>query len=151
MDLTGLIQIFTGFLGSLGFSILFNIRGRKLWVASLGGLISWTIFLLLEPVFPGEASRYFFAAAAVTVYSEVFARVLKTPTTTFLVSSIVPLIPGGSLYYTMSHALMGDYSSFFTRGIHTLKLASALALGIIVAMSAVKLIRRIGARRKEKQ
>ena len=68
MDLTGLIQIFTGFLGSLGFSILFNIRGRKLWVASLGGLISWTIFLLLEPVFQGEASRYFFAAAAVTVY-----------------------------------------------------------------------------------
>ena len=56
MDLTGLIQIFTGFLGSLGFSILFNIRGRKLWVASLGGLISWTIFLLLEPVFQGEAS-----------------------------------------------------------------------------------------------
>ena len=46
---------------------------------------------------------------------------------------------------------MGDYSSFFTRGIHTLKLASALALGIIVAMSAVKLIRRIGERRKEKQ
>ena len=43
-----LIQIFTGFLGSLGFSILFNIRGRKLLVASLGGLISWTIFLLLD-------------------------------------------------------------------------------------------------------
>lgn len=112
MDLNDLIQIFTGFLGSFGFSVLFNIRGRKLWVASLGGLISWTIFLLLEPVFQGEASRYFFAAAAVTVYSEFFARVLKTPTTTFLVSSIVPLIPGGSLYYTMNYALNEQWNLF---------------------------------------
>ena len=131
MDLTGLIQIFTGFLGSLGFSILFNIRGRKLWVASLGGLISWTIFLLLEPVFQGEASRYFFAAAAVTVYSEVFARVLKTPTTTFLVSSIVPLIPGGSLYYTMNYALNEQWDLFVQKAFSTLELALALAVGII--------------------
>ena len=131
MDLTDLIQIFTGFLGSLGFSVLFNIRGRKLWVASLGGLISWTIFLLLEPVFQGEASRYFFAAAAVTVYSEVFARVLKTPTTTFLVSSIVPLIPGGSLYYTMNYALNEQWDLFVQKAFSTLELALALAVGII--------------------
>ncbi|MBQ9843440.1 MAG: threonine/serine exporter family protein [Oscillospiraceae bacterium] len=139
MDLTGLIQIFTGFLGSLGFSILFNIRGRKLWVASLGGLISWTIFLLLEPVFPGEASRYFFAAAAVTVYSEVFARILKTPTTTFLVSSIVPLIPGGSLYYTMNYALNEQWDLFVQKAFSTLELALALAVGIIAITTLTRM------------
>ena len=139
MDLTGLIQIFTGFLGSLGFSILFNIRGRKLWVASLGGLISWTIFLLLEPVFQGEASRYFFAAAAVTVYSEVFARVLKTPTTTFLVSSIVPLIPGGSLYYTMNYALNEQWNLFVQKAFSTLELALALAVGIIAITTLTRM------------
>ena len=139
MDLTGLIQIFTGFLGSLGFSILFNIRGRKLWVASLGGLISWTIFLLLEPFFQGEASRYFFAAAAVTVYSEVFARVLKTPTTTFLVSSIVPLIPGGSLYYTMNYALNEQWNLFVQKAFSTLELALALAVGIIAITTLTRM------------
>ena len=134
-----LIQIFTGFLGSLGFSVLFNIRGRKLWVASLGGLISWTIFLLLEPVFQGEASRYFFAAAAVTVYSEVFARVLKTPTTTFLVSSIVPLIPGGSLYYTMNYALNEQWNLFVQKAFSTLELALALAVGIIAVTTLTRM------------
>ena len=137
MDLTDLIQIFTGFLGSLGFSVLFNIRGRKLWVASLGGLISWTIFLLLEPVFQGEASRYFFAAAAVTVYSEFFARVLKTPTTTFLVSSIVPLIPGGSLYYTMNYALNEQWNLFVQKAFSTLELA--LAVGIIAITTLTRM------------
>ena len=139
MDLTDLIQIFTGFLGSLGFSVLFNIRGRKLWVASLGGLISWTIFLLLEPVFQGEASRYFFAAAAVTVYSEFFARVLKTPTTTFLVSSIVPLIPGGSLYYTMNYALNEQWNLFVQKAFSTLELALALAVGIIAVTTLTRM------------
>ena len=72
-----IIQILMGYLGSLGFNILFNIRGRKLFIASLGGLISWTVFLLLEPVLPGEPIRFFLAAAAVTVYGEVFARIEK--------------------------------------------------------------------------
>ena len=134
-----LIQIFTGFLGSLGFSILFNIRGRKLLVASLGGLISWAIFLLLEPLFPGEATRYFFSAAAITVYSEVFARVLKTPTTTFLVSSIVPLIPGGSLYYTMNYALNEQWSLFVQKAFSTLELALALSVGIIAITTLTRM------------
>jgi len=42
------IQIVTGALGSLGFSVLFNIRGKKLLITTLGGLISWSVFLLLE-------------------------------------------------------------------------------------------------------
>lgn len=133
-----LIQIFTGFLGSLGFSVLFNIRGRKLLVASLGGLISWTIFLLLEPVFQSEAPRYFFAAAVITVYSEFFARVLKTPTT-FLVSSIVPLIPGGSLYYTMNYALNEQWDLFVQKAFSTLELALALAVGIIAITTLTRM------------
>ena len=121
-----LIQIFTGFLGSLGFSILFHIRGKKLLIASLGGLMSWTVFLLLAPLLPSEATRYFFASAAVTIYAEAFARVMKTPTTTFLVPSLIPLIPGGSLYYTMNYALNEQWTAFAGKAIYTLELAMAL-------------------------
>lgn len=126
-----LIQIFTGFLGSLGFGILFHIRGRNLLIASLGGLISWTVFLFLQPLFPGDATRYFLSSAAVTIYAEVFARVMKTPTTTFLVPSLIPLIPGGALYYTMNYALNEQWPVFAAKAVYTLELALALALGII--------------------
>ncbi len=134
-----LIQIFTGFLGSLGFGILFHIKGRKLLIASLGGLMSWTVFLLLEPVLPGEAVRYFLSSATVTVYAEVFARVIKTPTTTFLVPSLIPLIPGGALYYTMNYALNEQWPSFADKAVYTLGLAAALALGIIAVTTLTRM------------
>ena len=135
-----LIQIFTGFLGSLGFSILFHIRGKHLLVASLGGLMSWTVFLLLAPLFPSESVRYFFASAAVTVYAEAFARIIKTPTTTFLVPSLIPLIPGGSLYYTMNYALNEQWAAFVNKAVYTLELALALALGIIAVTTLNRMV-----------
>lgn len=135
-----LIQIFTGFLGSLGFGILFHIRGKKLMIASLGGLMSWTVFLLLEPLLPSEPMRYFFASAAVTVYAEVFARIMKTPTTTFLVPSLIPLIPGGSLYYTMNYALNEQWPAFAAKAVYTLELALALALGIIAVTTLTRML-----------
>ncbi len=40
-----IIQLFAAFLGSLGFAVLFNIRGEKLVFAALGGLLSWGVYL----------------------------------------------------------------------------------------------------------
>ena len=44
MSLTEIIQIITGFIGSLGFAVLFNIRGKRLIAAAFGGFLSWTLF-----------------------------------------------------------------------------------------------------------
>lgn len=137
--LNSIIQILMGGLGTLGFNILFNIRGRKLVLATLGGLISWSVFLGIEPVLPGEASRYFVAAAVVTVYGEVMARTVKTPTTTFLVPSIVPLIPGSALYYTMNYALNKQWGQFSNQAFYTLQLALSLAVGIIAVTTLTRL------------
>ena len=135
-----LIQILMGALGSLGFGILFHIRGKKLAIATVGGLMSWTVFLVLAPLLPSESIRYFFSAAAVTVYAEVFARVVKTPTTTFLVPSLIPLIPGGSLYYTMNYALNEQWAAFAAKAFYTLELAVALALGIIAVTTVNRVL-----------
>ena len=138
--MTATIQIITGLLGTLGFNILFNIRGKKLIFASLGGLISWSVFLALEPLFAGEAIRYLLSAAVVTIYGEVLARHEKTPTTTFLVPSVIPLIPGSALYYTMNYALNKQWAQFAHQAFYTLQLALCLAVGIIAVTTAVRLI-----------
>lgn len=138
--MSGLIQILTGCLGTLGFNILFNIRGKKLLLSTLGGLISWAVFLALEPVFSGEAIRYLLSAAVITVYGEILARLEKTPTTTFLVPSIIPLIPGGALYYTMNYALNKQWSQFAHQAFYTLQLALSLAVGIIAVTTVVRLL-----------
>lgn len=134
------LQILMGTLGTLGFNLLFHIRGKKLLFATLGGTVSWAVFLVLEPWLPGEAVRYFLATAVITVYGEVLARVMKTPTTTFLVPSIIPLIPGSALYYTANYALNKDWSMFAQKAFYTLQLAFCLAAGIIAVTTLVRFL-----------
>ena len=149
-----LIQVLSGFCGTFGFGILFNIRGYKLLWASLGGLLSWLLFACLSFYTESEVARYFIVSVIVSVYAEIMARKLKTPTTTFCTVSLVPLVPGGSLYYTMAYGLNGDGANFITNGVHTLKLAAALSLGIVLVMACTKHTtvlkeRRTAARRQQ--
>lgn len=140
MTHNALVEILTAFLGSLGFAILFNVRGVRLVIAALGGLISWALFLALNCINTNDAVNYFLVALAVSLYAEIMARVFKTPTTTFITTSLIPLIPGSSLYYTMAFAFSSDLERFFEKAIYTLQLASALALGIIIATTVVRII-----------
>ena len=140
MTVTELIEIITGFIGSFGFAILFNIRGKRLIAAAFGGFLSWTLFVLLKFVTDSTAIRYFIVAALISVYAEIMARVLKTPTTTFHMTGLVPLIPGASLYYTMSSAFEGNVDVFSSKAIHTLELSAALALGIVITSALTKII-----------
>lgn len=134
------LQIITAFLGSLGFSVLFNIRRTKLLIAGLGGMLSWSVYLLLGLYFDSDPIRYFFAAIFVTVYAEIFARIKKTPTTSYLVPAFIPLIPGGALYNTMKIALHNDWQSFGDTAVYTIQLALALSAGIIVVASVMRMV-----------
>ena len=51
-----------------------------------------------------EYLGFFVVAILITIYSEIWARVLKTPATTILMPTVIPLIPGGSLYYAIALA-----------------------------------------------
>ena len=136
------IQIISGFIGSLGFAILYNIRGKRFVFAAFGGLLSWSMFLLLGLLIESEPVRYFIVAAVISLYAEIMARVLRTPTTTFIMTGLIPLIPGSSLYYTMAYAFESNAAKFIDKGICTLQLALALALGVIVAAAATKIVFR---------
>jgi uncharacterized membrane protein YjjB (DUF3815 family) len=140
MTLNDIIQILMGYLGTLGFNILFNLRGKKLWLASFGGLLSWAVVLLLDAWLPSETMRYFLGSAAGALYGEILARVEKTPTTTFLVPSVIPLIPGSALYYTMNYALNKQWQMFGQQAFYTLTLAGALAVGIIAVTTVFRLL-----------
>lgn len=137
-----LIQIAAGLIGSLCFGVLFNIRGKKLIAAALGGFLSWGLFLLLSRIIFSEPINYFIVAAVVSMYSEIMARILKTPATPIVTTALIPLIPGGSLYYTMAYVFESDFSKFLEKALSTLKLASALALGIIVVTAISQLLFR---------
>ncbi len=132
------IQIVSGCIGTLGFGVLFNIRGKKLLFGALGGFVAWTLYVIFSLFIANEAVIYLIVSTITSLYAEILAIKLKTPTTSFLIISLIPLIPGGSLYYTMAYALSGNTDSFITKAVSTLQLAAALSLGIIIVLSVFK-------------
>ena len=134
-----LIQITTGTIGSLCFGILFNMHGKKLVFSVIGGFIATGLFILTSHFVSSEPFVYFIVAAVISLYSEIMARILKTPATPIITTALVPLIPGGSLYHTMAYAFNSSWSEFWEKAVYTLKLTSSLALGIILVTAAVQL------------
>lgn len=127
-----IIQILMAFLCTLGFGFLFNVRGIKIVYAALGGMMSWIIFLALGLVIDSEPIRYFIVSVCTTTYSEILARVLKTPSSTFSIITLIPLIPGGALYYTTTYALNRNIELFLPKFISTIELSVSLSLGIVI-------------------
>ena len=105
-------QLVTAFTGSLGFAMLFHVRRQKLLLASLGGLLAWSVYLLMGRFSDQDVVRYFVASVVLTVYAELMARRVKCPATLFLVTAAVPLIPGGSLYHTMEYFMESELEAF---------------------------------------
>jgi uncharacterized membrane protein YjjB (DUF3815 family) len=83
--------------------------------------------------------QFFVATIAISIYSEIMARVHKAPVTGYLLVSLLPLVPGGGIYYTMEYCIIGNTEMFLETGIHTLGIAGALALGILLVSSFVRL------------
>lgn len=143
------LECIYSFIGSFLFGIIFNIRGKKLFFAGLGGLLSQTAYVLLAFYFSSEISQYFFATIITAIYSEVFARIEKAPATVFLVPSIIPLVPGGMMYYSMEKCISGNTSLFINMLFETLGVAGALAMGILLVSSGNKIL-KVAAIRKNK-
>jgi uncharacterized membrane protein YjjB (DUF3815 family) len=135
-----LVQIITGSIGSLCFGILFNLKGKRLLAGAIGGLLSWGIFVILSQFIASEVLNYFLVSVIVSIYAEIVAKEVKTPTTPIITTSLIPLIPGGSLYYTVASAFDSSFGVFAEKAIYTLKLASALALGMIIVLAVWKFL-----------
>ncbi len=137
------------FIGSFCFGIIFNIQGRKLFYSGLGGALSQGAYIAMGFIFSEDITRYLFATIITTIYAEVLARIEKTPATVILVPSIIPLVPGGMMYYTMEYCILGENSEFINMLLETLGVAGALAMGILVVSSGNKLM-KVAARKQKK-
>lgn len=139
----GLIQLITSFFGSLGFAIIFNLRKKHLVFASLGGVFCWGAYLLMDMLYQGVFIPTLVASAVAALYAEVFARILKAPATVIFVSAIIPLIPGSSLFYTMSSIVSGEIELFKNYGIETILFVLGITSGISIVWSAWYMFQKV--------
>lgn len=125
---------------SIGFGIIFNIRGKNLFFASLCGGLSWMIYLIAIRFSFSITISLFIASIIMSIYSEIMARVIKTPVTAFVVCGMIPLVPGGGMYHTMYYSVMGNIDASLNTGFKTLSNAGAIAVGIVLVYSLSRLI-----------
>ena len=135
-----IIQTTAAFLGSIGFAIFFKMKGKQIVLAGIGGAVTWIVYLLIQHFIEGYFVPYLVASIFVGIYAEIMARVNKAPATIFLTAAAVPLIPGGSLYYTMLGLVEQDEELFATSGVAALTIALAISLGFVVVALANKYI-----------
>ena len=57
--MTQILQIITGCIGSAGFALLYNIRGKRFVFAALGGLLATLFYILFGFVMENEILNYF--------------------------------------------------------------------------------------------
>lgn len=135
----------SSFLATLGFGILFNIKGLKLFLASIGGMIGALVYTICLNLQFHEGTSLFLASVAFSLYSEILARLCHTPVTTFIICALIPLVPGNGMYQTMRLAIEGNAENALQMGLDTLTYAGALALGIIFMSTIMRyLTKRYG-------
>lgn len=127
-------------IGCIGFGILFNIHGPGLLLCVLGGVLSWSIHLLVYRNTGNDFAGYFTSTLFAATYAEAMARIRKYPAISYLVVSIFPMIPGAGVYYTMRHAVDGDMALFASTGMHTAAIAGTMAVGILLASTTVRVL-----------
>ncbi|MBN1241924.1 MAG: threonine/serine exporter family protein [Spirochaetales bacterium] len=132
-------QIGISAVATFGFALIFRAKPRDLPLAAVGGALAWGIRLLAAALSGSDPMAYFIAAIAVGLYAEAVATIMRAPATVMIVSSIIPLVPGGGMFYTMSEATAGDAAGAAATGFATLLLAGAIAAGLAVAAAVARL------------
>ena len=145
------IQTAMGAVGAAGFAVLFNIRGSRLVWTALGGALSWAVYLVCTCHGQGVFTALLCATAAAALASEALARAVRAPVILLLVPMLIPLIPGGDLYYMMSFLVRAQLDRFVEYARLVLTEAGAIAVGIICAASAANLAACLPRRRPHRK
>ncbi len=137
-----------------GFAVLFELHLREVPLAATGAILGWGVYTLSGGE-GGTAVACFAAAAAVGVYAELLAALRRRPAAVYIVCAIIPIVPGGGMYYTMLASVRGDLAKSLELGFRTLQAAGAIAAGLAVSSAIARLIslerlaRRLGGRREK--
>lgn len=136
-------QSILAFLGSVGFSFLFNVRGFKILTSAAGAALSYNVYFIFVHIYNDQVIGMFVATIIAAVLSEILARIMKTPVIILLVPMLIPLIPGSDLYYA-TYNLVQDNGIEFAKNLSlVIKEAGAIAFGIILVTCVVQIVMKI--------
>lgn len=133
-----LFKIAITFIAALGFALFYNVRKCHVLYATIGGVITWIIYFILHSMNAGLLPSCLIASMFAAVFAEILAHVYKTPTAVFFLISVLPLVPGRGLYYTMFYAVSTNWEQCGAFALSTFESAAGIALGICAIGAVVQ-------------
>lgn len=127
-----IIQIIGAFVAVVALSVLFSIPKKFLVYSGIVGAMGWFIYLVFLRLNFQETTSVFIATLVVALISHSFARVFKAPVTVFLISGILPMVPGVGMYRIVYFMLSEDSAMTAYYFNHTLQIAGLMAIAIFI-------------------
>ena len=138
-----IISALGAFGGTLGFAFVLNLPRRTILPTSLPGLLGFLLYVVLfRHIGQSLIASYFFATVAVTVICEMLAKLLHLPSTIFLLTSLVPLVPGYNFYCAMLALVEDNGAQAAASGLEAIQIVAAIAVGAAVTSVCFRALAR---------
>lgn len=134
------VALISSLIATLGFAIILNNKYKHLPIVSIGGVISCAAYFFANLAFDNIFISVMIGSMVSTIMAEILARVLKSPTTVFLIPTIIPFVPGAMLFFMMYNLINGNMGEFY-KNFSGLSMASlGIAVGIILASVGAQVV-----------
>ena len=145
-----LIQCAVSFVSVVAFAVLFHAPRQEWAWCGLTGMAGWAAYWLLVQMEQGVVTASLVAAVVLALLSRILAVVRRCPMTVFIMGGIFPLVPGAGIYYTVYYFIMGEEGQCLAKSVETLKIAAAIAIGIVLVLALPgALFRPLGCRSRK--
>lgn len=124
-------EFITALISALAFAVLFRVNKRHLLWAGLGSIVTYGIYYLVVTLSGNVFLAALISAIFTALYSEVSARLHRAPTLVFLITGVIPTVPGRYLYNTMRYLLEQNWPLAMSAFLNTMKIALGIAAGVV--------------------
>ncbi len=125
-------------IAAMGFSMIFNIQRRLLWVVALGGMIAVCTrnFVNFELGY-GPVIGSFMGSFVVSLIAVKAVHWFHVPNHVLTIPSVIPMIPGVLMYRSLlafinMHGVIGEVTHAFSNGINSALIILCISLGVAV-------------------
>ena len=125
------LLIILAFVISVCTGITFHIPPHDLFFAGLGGAISRITLILITVTVKNPMAYAGIAALIAALYAEYLATRRQDPSTYFVYPSILPMIPGGTFYYSAIGLYAGNVEMFETNGKECILTLIGMSIGFV--------------------
>lgn len=125
------IDLFCSFFISSGMSILNNVQKKYSYLCGISGVITMFFYSILSKPL-GMSAASLIACIVLSVFAHLIAYKVEIPSMIFVVSGVMPILPGRLLFNAINALVKNDYSQASSIGGQAILVGFAIGIGFLI-------------------